>query len=555
MNSSISFCRILFLLLITSGFARPALATLTDGALSPDFTLTDINGNTFNLYQQLESGKTVFLEFVAAWDENCWNYHHAQHLQSLYALHGPSGTCSDDVIVVLIEADLTSGLDVLDGSSSISAGNWISDTPYPIFNPSSDAIIEDFLITSFPTIYRICPSKIVRSNGQVSTTTHVASIDACSITNDVGIREDAPFYYCNGSVVPKVVIHNFAYPLSLQQAEITWAIDGVEQSPITWNGSIDPGTEELYSLPQIALTAGIHEISCSLVNLAPNSFDLNEANNCLKFILYVGESVFNVIDVNQDFSDPEFPYSAWVADNPDLSNGWEFTSHEGGMMMLDFFTYGDVNEVDVLFAGPVDFQNAAAAYLSFDVAYAPYSDSLFDGLGVAVSSDCGETWSDVFYKEGQELATSMPLTEPFLPYPGLWRSECIDLSAFTGSESLLVSFIGFNGWGNNLYLDNVGFGSSCVVDIPVVATALNDLVVFPNPASHEIHLMGELSAKNIVQCTLHDLTGKIAAAWNTSQLSIGNVTTLDCSALPGGVYTLRVNCEDSVFSTKVTVVR
>jgi hypothetical protein len=555
MNPSSFLPRFFLLLSLAVLLSSTANATLTDGSLSPDFTLTDINGNVFNLYQQLESGKTVFVEFIAGWDENCWNYHHAQHLQSLYAQHGPSGTCSDDVIVVLIEADLTSGLDVLDGTSPIAAGNWITDTPYPIFNPTSDEILDDFLVTTFPTIYRICPSKIVKSNGQISAGAHAATIDGCSITNDIKISEDSPFYYCSGLVEPKVVIRNVAYPLGLTQASISVSIDGVEQTPVVWNGSTNPGTEVLFSLPQLSLSPGLHVIDCNIDNLSENAVDLNQANNCIQFNVFVNESVFDASNVNQDFSSELFPYESWISDNPDQSNTWMHSDHEGGMLLMDFYTYGDLDQVDALLAGPVNLTEADASFLSFDVAYAPYSDLLFDGLGVAVSTDCGLSWSQVYYKEGVNLATAGARTEPFFPLAGNWRSECIDLSNFTSEESVLVSFIGFNGWGNQLFLDNVSFGSSCVVDVSEQISAESDFAIYPNPVAGELFVMSDELTNELFQCELYDMSGKLIKSWNCSQPIAANTFSLDCSPFENGLYTLRLNGRNSVFSTRVVVAK
>ena len=36
---------------------------MPDGTIAPDFTLVDINGTTHHLYDYLNSGKTVFIEF------------------------------------------------------------------------------------------------------------------------------------------------------------------------------------------------------------------------------------------------------------------------------------------------------------------------------------------------------------------------------------------------------------------------------------------------------------------------------------------------------------
>ena len=41
-----------------------ATAQLPDGSVAPDFTLTDLNGTTHNLYNLLDQGYTVFLDFL-----------------------------------------------------------------------------------------------------------------------------------------------------------------------------------------------------------------------------------------------------------------------------------------------------------------------------------------------------------------------------------------------------------------------------------------------------------------------------------------------------------
>lgn len=534
--------------------ANCALATLTDDSVSPDLTLTDINGNSFNLYQELGAGKTVFLEFVAAWNDNCWNYHNAQHLQTLYAQHGPQGSCSDDVIVVLIEADLTTDMDFLDGTSPASAGNWIGNTPYPIFNPESDDVIDDFLVTTFPTIYRICPSKFVKSNGQISATAHVESINSCGITNDISIEESSAFVFCANNVEPVVNIGNVALPLTLTTVLISYFVDDIEQPSVNWSGNVAPGQQVSFTLPSMNLTEGIHEIRCSITNLADNSVDLNLANNCLTFFVYVSNESIDITDVNQDFSNSDFPYTGWTSDNSDLSNTWQHISHEGGMMMMDFFTYGDLDAFDILHVGPVEFAPDNSPYLSFDVAYAPYSANLYDALVVAVSSDCGQTWTEVYSKEGQELATAEARTDAFYPLPGNWRSECAFLGGLQSSEDLRIAFIGFNGWGNNLFIDNINLGNSCIVGDEDISVESFSGSVYPNPANDRVTISNHVFSSEKIKCSLFSMTGELVYEFLTAnRMQSESAVVIECSDFDSGVYLLRVTCEDKEYSTQLVI--
>ncbi len=83
-----------------------AKAQLPDGAIAPDFTLTDINNVTHNLYNYLNQGKKVYIDVSATWCGPCWNYHNTHALDDLWAQHGPAGApgvnanTTDDCIVL-----------------------------------------------------------------------------------------------------------------------------------------------------------------------------------------------------------------------------------------------------------------------------------------------------------------------------------------------------------------------------------------------------------------------------------------------------------------------
>ena len=82
---------------------------MPDGSVAPDFTLTDLNGTSHNLYNLLDDGYTVFIDFSAIWCGPCWGYHTSGALEDLYMNHGPAGypnvnaNTTDDVMVFFIK--------------------------------------------------------------------------------------------------------------------------------------------------------------------------------------------------------------------------------------------------------------------------------------------------------------------------------------------------------------------------------------------------------------------------------------------------------------------
>lgn len=155
-------------------FCLPALASaqLADGSIAPDFTLNDINGYTHNLYNYLNQGKTVFIDFSAAHCPTCWAYHNTHALSNLYNTHGPNGSSSNDILVLFIELDPSNGSNELNGISGNTQGNWVLGTPYPIFNPegSDRDIITQYDAIYYPMVYGICPDRTIKLLGTQNAT-------------------------------------------------------------------------------------------------------------------------------------------------------------------------------------------------------------------------------------------------------------------------------------------------------------------------------------------------------------------------------------------------
>ncbi len=136
-------------------------AQLADGAIAPDFTFTDINGNTQHLYDYLDQGKHVVLDISATWCVPCWNYHNTGTLDSIYQLHDLPG--AGDWKVIFIEADATTDSADLHGTGTNTQGDWVQGAAYTIIDPPQGAALSNFknayAVSYFPTFYMICPDR------------------------------------------------------------------------------------------------------------------------------------------------------------------------------------------------------------------------------------------------------------------------------------------------------------------------------------------------------------------------------------------------------------
>ena len=134
-------------------------AQLQEGSTAPDFTVQDINGNSYSLYAMMGANKAACLDFSATWCGPCWSFHQSGVLESVY------NNLSNETTVLFLESDWGTNTNCLYGPSGCvggTQGNWVSGTPYPIADLSLNngpSVNNDYAISYYPTLYVISPDK------------------------------------------------------------------------------------------------------------------------------------------------------------------------------------------------------------------------------------------------------------------------------------------------------------------------------------------------------------------------------------------------------------
>lgn len=152
-----------------------ASAQMTKNDLAPDFSLTDINGQTHTLYGYLGQGKSVILNFFDAGASPCWVYHTQGELQNLQSQHG------DSIQVLNIEINYATDNLNINGvigtgqPANITMGNWTTNNPSPIINltPADSNFLKAYKVPYAPTIYTVCPERLVQISGLRTAAQHM----------------------------------------------------------------------------------------------------------------------------------------------------------------------------------------------------------------------------------------------------------------------------------------------------------------------------------------------------------------------------------------------
>lgn len=219
-------------------------AQLPSGAQAPDFTATDLNGQVWNLYDLLESGKIVILEVSATWCPPCWAYHSSGAMQDLYAAHGPEG--DGRLQVLYVEGDPDTNVDCLHGlpgCNDYSLGDYTQGITYPVFDNA--AIADSFQVSYFPTVLIICPNKKVYTVNPVSADALWEEAQKCPVafgTNNAGIFQYSPgtdLQEICGTVnmVPTFNLVNLgSTPMQSATIELKW--DNSTVQTLQWYGNL-----------------------------------------------------------------------------------------------------------------------------------------------------------------------------------------------------------------------------------------------------------------------------------------------------------------------------
>ena len=362
---------------------------------------------------------------------------------------------------------------------------------------------------------------------------------------------------CDTEVSPRVRIRNFGNN-PLTSLTISYNVDGGTPQVFNWQGNLASLDTFTLTLPSTQVSRADHQLT--VTTSLPNGQTDAATGNDTKQVNFTVKSVL-LLPLKYNFSDTDLLNTTWQIVNPDQEETWmpivlptQDPGQENDAIFLPYFDYPEVDQEDQLITPLLDISNAQQLTLQFRVAYAPFQtgdEVSRDGLKVGVSTDCGQTFTIVYEKYGDTLATSEPAADSWKPIrDNQWRTEAISLNDWVGEDQIQVAFIGVNNFGNNLYLDDINLTSD------VLSTNPDDFVtVAPNPVTNQ-DIQFNLRLPEVattLDWTLYELSGKRIKNGQLTNAQFQLVTIPRQAQLRSGIYILKVSTAQYTIIKRVMV--
>ncbi|AFL80837.1 subtilisin-like serine protease [Aequorivita sublithincola DSM 14238] len=380
----------------------------------------------------------------------------------------------------------------------------------------------------------------------------------CSLANDLSIEtNNQPSDFnlvCNpGPAIVSATIRNFGSS-SESNFAVSYQLDSDPIVTENFTGTITPGGQAVldFAIPLNITASGSYTLTVS-VDL---SGDENPSNDDDVLSFYAATDA-EPLDYTEPFDVNGMPPPGWTVLNPDNSDTWQektgVTGSAGSPTVtayFDNFSYNASGEEDMLQTLYVDLTLASSAALDFDLAKAQYSNSLSDGLRVDISTDCGATFTQIYFKDGSDLSTvSGNVSSKWEPASANdWRKETVDLSAYLG-ENVQFRFVNINGYGNSTFIDNINVRGS----LGISKEDLSNITMYPNPASDEVFInLKNLNAGN-VSITLFNSLGQRLQFISEAEMAGKTRGTLNVSNYATGIYFVKIMSGNNTATKKLIV--
>jgi hypothetical protein len=276
---------------------------------------------------------------------------------------------------------------------------------------------------------------------------------------------------CSNSITPAVTVRNVGSE-TITAFKVSYSVNGgAPQTQNITGVTLTRDAQQNVTLP-VGTLAGPGSYTLRIYSWDPvttsGTGDQNRSNDTLTRTVFVPGTT--TAPLAETFASTTFPPANWSVLNPDGAITWRRSplgSSNIGSAFMNTYNYPTLGQKDDLLTPIINFGPADSVRLQFDLSAVTYSYPgstaiPIDTLEVVVSRDCGNSFTTVYKKWGNELQTigdpNSPQDVEFFPTAqSQWRRETIELTPFVNQSPMLVMFRVSNNFENNIFIDNVDF--------------------------------------------------------------------------------------------------
>jgi photosystem II stability/assembly factor-like uncharacterized protein len=246
-------------------------------------------------------------------------------------------------------------------------------------------------------------------------------------------------------------------------------------------------------------------------------------------------------------------------DDGNDGTNWAITTLAGGYgtssysLIFDNFSFDVQGKKNEVWTQKLDFTNIVGAKVLFDVAYSEYGGQYSDTLALLVTKDCGATFSEIYRKGGQELATAPNFTASvFIPTSAEWRTDEAEIGGLEGYPEVTVAFQNRGHWGQAIYIDNVRVEATHLTGT-WEQNGEEDLIVKPNPNDGRFSIVFNNFCNGSCLLAMVNVEGKKVFEKTVRIYQRTFSEDFDLSGLKPGIYLLKATTHDRSITKKVVI--
>ena len=398
-------------------------------------------------------------------------------------------------------------------------------------------------LTSFPELM-----PLLSSNGCTPPTLY---------TNDVEVQKavnpNNNIFYCSESFTPQLLIRNIASQ-PLNSVRLNVSIDNGPVTSSTINLSLASLASTIISGDAINTTPGYHTIK--MFTSLPNGVaDEHTANDTVSTIFSSTGTISQPL--TEGFENISFPPAGWGTGNS--SDLVEYNpirvvnaAHNGtASVKFDNHNFQLFGKYALLSSPRINIPiNADSVKVTFWRAAAQATSNVADTLQILYSVDCGQTFISAYKKGGASLRTTETLTTTdFIPTAEQWVADTADLTGYVAGkyDNLIVQFRNINGFGNNVYLDDINIKT---ITLPPVLKDKGYLLA-PNPTTGNLILQHYPNASSLKGVAVYNSIGQLV--WKGDYGTTPAMTTIHINLMNAapGIYFVRLLYTNKVMTEKI----